>query len=203
MYGLETSHGKWAGIMWKTDGRGWSTGLIRVSKMQQLVPRLFCFDSPLLVAARLPQKTVNYGIRRPGCCMQPGQSTNTRSRIGQCTREGNQFTIYRGTRFKSAFYGVTCDGHVEVDKGVRSTLNWGENGTRMKGGHGSSRVMHRKKKNDAKRDEEAAPQTYGINFQQRSDDAHWILAWFISPFRDMGVVAVSRLIMFVMRWPCR
>lgn len=67
-------------------------------------------------------------------------------RIGQCTREGKQFTIYRGTRFKSAFYGVTCDGHVEVDKGVRSTLNWGENGTRMKGGHGSSRVMHRKKK---------------------------------------------------------
>lgn len=111
--------------MCKTDGRGSSTGLIRVSKMQQLVPRLFCFDSPSLVAARLPQKTVNYGIRRPDCSMRPGQSTNTRSRIGQCTREGNQFTIYRGTRFKSAFYGVTCDGHVEVDKGVRSTLNWG------------------------------------------------------------------------------
>lgn len=188
--------------MCKTDGRGSWTGLIRVSKMQQLVPRLFCFDSPPLVAARLPQKTVNYGIRRPDCSMRPGQSTNTRSRIGQCTREGNQFTIYRGTRFKSAFYGVTCDGHVEVDKGVRSTLNWGENGTRMKGGHGSSRVMHRKK-NEAKRVEDAAPQIYRINFQQRSDDTHWILAWFISSFRDMGAGAVSRLIMFVIGRPCR
>lgn len=59
------------------------------------------------------------------------------------------------------------------------------------------------KKNDAKRVEDAAPQIYRINFQQRSDDAHWILAWFISPFRDMGAAAVSRLIMFVIRRPCR
>ena len=63
-------------------------------------------------------------------------------------RERNQFAIYRGrTRFKSAFDGVTCDGHAEVDRGVRSALNRrGKNGTGTKGGHGSSRVMQRKKK---------------------------------------------------------
>lgn len=68
----------------------------------------------------------------------------------------NQFAIYQGTRaLKVHSVTVSRARDVGADKGARSTLNRGEDGAEMKGGHGCSRVMHQGKKDDAEREDPA------------------------------------------------